>query len=311
MNTVKRAITAEDLYALQQVTYAELSPDGEHVVYALQWVDQETEKKYANLWIVPTAGGAPRQFTVGEHVDGMPRWSPDGKQIVFLSNRDDEKQPQLYRIAVDGGEAQPLTDLQGQIKSFEWSPSGDRLVLQFRKKDEEAIEREQDERKKELGIVYRHIDRLIYSLDGAGFNPKERWHLWTVDAATGEATQLTDSDVYDAHDPTWSPDGEWIAFRSNRTDDPDLNPDAVDLYVIPASGGEVREIPTPIGGKRLPSFSPDGQYLAYIGREGEGDWWKNDDVWCRSTALRRRAISPRKTTSTSQRSRSTIWAATN
>ncbi len=275
MSEAKRRITAEDLYALEQVTYAEVSPDGEHVAYAVQWVDREIEKKYANLWLVDAEGGEPRQFTVGEQVDSMPRWSPDGQRIAFISNRDDEKQPQLYLIPVDGGEAQQLTDLEGEIGALEWSPQGDRLVIQFRA-DEPAAEEHEDD---ELGVVYRHFERVFYSLDGRGYLPKARWHLWLVDAASGETEPLTEGDVFDEVNPTWSPDGEWIAFCSNHSDDPDLDPAAVDLFIIPAEGGEAQRVPTPLGPKQHPSFSPDGTRLAYIGREGRGDWWKNSGLW--------------------------------
>ena len=275
----KRSIRAEDLYRFQLITYAELSPDGEWVSYALQWVDQESEKKYANIWLAPTAGGAARRFTVGEQVDSTPRWSPDGRRLAFLSNRDDEKQPQLYLIPVDGGEAEVLTDLKGEIAAFEWSPDGKRILLQFRQKDAEELEREEDEQKKKLGRVYRHIDRVFYALDGVGYYPKERWHIWTVEVASWEATQLTAGEVYDETDPTWSLNGERVAFVSNRTPAPDLEPEVVDLFVISAAGGELHKINTPVGPKMKPSWSPDGKWLAYIGREGRGDWWRNQGLW--------------------------------
>ncbi|MFP4345398.1 MAG: S9 family peptidase [Anaerolineales bacterium] len=275
----KRTITAEDLYRFNLVSHAELSPDGLQVVYALQRVDEESEKKYSNLWVVPAEGGEPRQFTMGDQVDAQPRWSPDGKSIAFISNRQEEKQPQLYLIPFGGGEARKLTDLQGEFGSFEWSPDGKRLVLQFRKKDPEAIEREKDEKKKELGVVYRRIDRLFYSEDAVGWYPRERWHLWIIDVETGEATQLTEGAVYDETFPSWSPDGEEIVFLSNRTEDPDLDPDYVDLFVIPAEGGEMRRIDTPIGVKQHPVYSPDGRWIAYLGREGRSDWWKNTLLW--------------------------------
>ncbi|MEA3376298.1 MAG: S9 family peptidase [Chloroflexota bacterium] len=275
----RRTITAEDLYRFRLVTDCEIAPDGEHVVFCVQRVDQEEEKKYTNLWVVPTDGGDPWQFTHGDHADTMPRWSPDGTRIAFLSNRVDEDQPQVHVIPFRGGEARQLTDLKGKFGTLEWSPDGQHLLCQFRKKDQEAIEREEDERKKKLGVVSRHVDRVFYKLDGEGFLPKERWHIWTIDAESGEATQLTDGEIYDELDPRWSPDGEQIVFHSNHADDPDLDPDAVDLFVMPAEGGEPRKLDTPIGPKQKPVFSPDGQQVAYLGQEGRGDWWKNTGLW--------------------------------
>jgi dipeptidyl aminopeptidase/acylaminoacyl peptidase len=184
----KRTISAEDLYRFQLITDCQISPDGRHVVFCVQRVDRETEKKHTNLWIVPTSGGRPRQFTYGDQVDHQPRWSPDGSEIAFISNRGDKDQPQIYVIPLLGGEARPLTDLKGEFGAFEWSPDGKRLVCQFRKKDPEAIEREQDEDKKKLGVVARHVTRVFYKLDGYGFLPKERWHVWVLDARTGRAS---------------------------------------------------------------------------------------------------------------------------
>jgi dipeptidyl aminopeptidase/acylaminoacyl peptidase len=283
MPTTKlRAITAEDLYRLHIVSDARISPDGNHAIYVVQRVDRATEKKYSNLWMVETskAGQAERQFTFGDHKDSQPRWSPDGKLIAFLSNRGDlEKPAQLYLISFQGGEAQSLTSIKGSIKDFCWSPDGSRLVCTIRKTDQEVLEREQDEQKVKLGVVARHYKRLMYKLDGEGYLPQERWHIWTVDVPTGEAKQLTDHPVFDEKEPTWSPDGRWIAFLSNRSDDPDARPYAIDLYVMPAQGGELTKIETPAGEKSLPAFSPDGKWIAYYGSEGEGLWYKNQGLW--------------------------------
>jgi dipeptidyl aminopeptidase/acylaminoacyl peptidase len=276
----KRLISAEDLYNFELVPESQISPDGEKVIYVVQRVEKKTEKKYTNLFMVSTKGDQPSQFTYGNHADFHPRWRPDGKEIAFLSNRGNlEKSPQIYLIPVNGGEARPLTQIEGSIITFTWSPDGRKLLCSIVKTDPEELEREKDETKKKLGVVYRQIDRLFYKLDGVGYLPKERNHIWVIDVNTGKGKQLTDHAVYDEVDPCWSPDGKSIVFLSNRSADPDNMPHEVDLYVMPAGGGEFRKIDTPRGSKSLPGFSPDGKWIAYYGAEDKDMMYKNTSLW--------------------------------
>ena len=278
MSQEKRPITAEDLYHLQIRSDPQISPDGRHVLFCVQRVDQKTEKKYGNLWVVNVESGEPRQFTYGDQNDRHPRWSPGGQEIAFFSNRKDEKQAQIYIIPFNGGEARPLTDLKGSFAAFEWSPSGTQLVCQFRNKDAEALEREEDEQKKKLGIVARHITSLEYKEDGAGYLPQEKWHIWIVNVTSGKTQQLTDG-PYNETGPHWSPDEQQILFISNRSEDPAQEPDADDLYEVPASGGEMRVIETRQCRKLLASYSPDGQRIAYLGREQTGKFYQNSSLY--------------------------------
>lgn len=277
----KRLLAAEDLYRLKLISGVRIAPDGTAVVYSLHRIDEKTEKKYANLWAAPTGGQTPAyQFTYGDQMDSSPRWSPDGGTIAFLSNRaDNEKPAQIYLIPFKGGEARPLTKIDGSIHSFSWSPDGTRLLCVVRKTDPEVLEREKDEQKKKLGPVYRHYDRLFYKLDGFGYLPQERQHLWIIDAASGEGKQITDHPVYDETGAAWSPNGQSIVFVSNRTPQPDANPDVQDLFVIAAVGGELRKLDTPVGSKSQPSYSPDGQWIAYYAEEGVGISYKNQNLW--------------------------------
>ncbi len=280
MTKNRRPLTAEDLYTLQLVSDPQISPDGQHVIFGLSRVDQKTEKKYVNLWLVAADGRTPpRQFTYGDQTDTHPRWSPDGTHIAFLSNRKDEKQMQIYAIPFGGGEARPVTNVQGNFASFAWSPDGSQFLAQFRQKDEEAVAREKDEQKKKLGVVARHITSLNYKYDGAGYLPQEKWHIWTFDAQTGEGKQLTSRDTQET-EPCWSPDGRTILFVSNHHPEPDLHPDETELYLIPATGGEVVQVGTGHHGRKFsPSFSPDGQTIAYLGRARLGDWGQNSCLY--------------------------------
>lgn len=275
----KRLVTTEDLYRFQIITQARLSPNGQFVVFCLWRVDKPTERKYSNLWVAPAAGGRPKQFTYGNQVDGQPVWSPDSRTIAFISNRGDETQPQIYIIPIDGGEARPLTSLKGEFGGFTWSPDGRYLVCDFRKTDQAVLDREADAQKKKLGVVDRHITRLFYKADDYGFLPQERRHVWTINARTGRAKQLTEGDYYDEHSPHWSPDGKTIVFISNRSNDPDRDWDQGQLYLIPAEGGEFHQLDTPPGEKETPRFSPDGRWIAYIQHGGRNAVWQNSNLW--------------------------------
>ncbi|MCP5100023.1 MAG: S9 family peptidase [Chloroflexi bacterium] len=277
-----KLISAEDLYRFELITDARISPDGKFIVYTIQRTDKKTEKKYSNLWLVPTAGGRAKQFTYGDQSDNTPRWAPDSSEIAFISNRSKPEQPQLYIIAVDGGEARPLTDLKGTIGAYTWSPDGKQFLLMFRKKDKAVLEREADEQKKKLGVVARHIITSEYKYDGSGYLPEEKWHVWTVNARTGKAKQLTEGNHHEVM-PAWSPDGKQIAYIANCTEAPDLTPDQADIFIMPANGGDAVKVDAPIGPKYVLSYSPNGRFITYIGNKGEGKWWQSARLWLATT----------------------------
>jgi len=128
-------------------------------------------------------------------------------------------------------------------------------------------------------VVSRRYDRLFYKLDGYGYLPIERRHLWVVDVHSGKTRQLTDHKIFDEGYPFWSPDGKWVVFTSNHSPDPDLKPEADDLFVTAVVGGDLHLLPTAFGSKSMPNFSPDGQWIAYYGSEGEGKDYQNQGLW--------------------------------
>ena len=75
-SATKRAITFDDLLGLDRVSEAQVSPEGKWVAYKVATPDRQANRLASNIWVVSTAGGAPRQLTRSGH-DSQPQWSSD------------------------------------------------------------------------------------------------------------------------------------------------------------------------------------------------------------------------------------------
>src|SRR5213080_4817185 len=115
----------EAVYALTSVGEPRLSPDGRHVAYVVNRIDRDENAYRAAVWRLPLDGSEePRQLTSGERSDTSPRWSPDGRWLAFVSNRDGEEEKahgELYVLPADGGEPRRLTHGDEGVESIAWS----------------------------------------------------------------------------------------------------------------------------------------------------------------------------------------------
>ena len=245
----------EDVYELTGVADPRLSPDGATVAYVVGTVDKEANDYRAAIWLAAVDGSTPpRRFTGGEKADADPRWSPDGTQLAFTSNRAG-KISQLYVMPVAGGEPRKLTSLKEDVTQAVWSPDGARIAFVSRVRD--AAYEEEDEKKRRP----RRLTRLQYKLDSVGWTADRPQHLFVVPVdGSSEPVQLTDGD-YEDHSPSWSPDGATIAFISARHPDWDLEM-VSDVYLVAAAGGEPRRLTQGGGSIGGVSWAPDGRRLA-------------------------------------------------
>ncbi|MGI4790544.1 MAG: S9 family peptidase [Janthinobacterium lividum] len=282
MTDTKRLITADDLLTLQNVGDVQLSPDGMRVAFVRTITDKDKNKYRSALWMVPADGSRPlRQFTGGQWNDSSPRWSPDGSQIAFVSDRKDEA-AQIFLIAADGGEAQALTTLeQGGIQGLHWSPDGSQIAFSYRATPAAYTKKAVEERKeKGLSSPPRVHTHLFYRLDGFGYFDGSYWQAAVTTMPSGETKILTNGD-FNCGSVTWSPDGKTLAFLSDRRPDGDALTEAdTQIWTVPA-GGELSRIAAPQSSKGSLTWSPDGNSFAYTGNPDVLDQWgtNNDRVF--------------------------------
>ncbi len=263
-----RPLSLDDLAKLRAVSDPQVSPDGKWVAYVVGTIDAEKDTRDSDLWMVSWDGAQQIRLTsTTESSERAPRWSPDGKYLAFLASRGSEEEKkkgaQVWLLNRAGGEAQPLTDIKGGVSDYTWSPDSSRLCLVVNDFDPSSDPEKLEgwKRKTTPPIV---IDRYHFKSDEGGYLTRLYSHLTLFDVATKKAEALTKG-TFDDQSPAWSPDGKSIAFVSNRTPDPDRN-ENTDIYVVDArAGAEPRAVTTfPGRDGGTPSWSPDGQWIAYF-----------------------------------------------
>jgi dipeptidyl aminopeptidase/acylaminoacyl peptidase len=269
-----RPVTVDDLFQIREVSDPQLSPDSQSVAYTVKTLLLKEDKSEERIWAVPTSGGDAIPMTAEGVSSSHPRWSPDGKYLAFLSARNEGK-TQIWLLNRSGGEAQRLTDTPQDVDDFAWSPDSTRLVVILRDASEEELavaktkDKEKDAEDKDKKPKTKKpwvIDRLQFKTDEVGYLDRRRAHLYVLDLATKNLTQITSGDYDDAH-PAWSPDGHLIAFASNRSKpDPDRTYNT-DIWVVAANntdqGAQLTQVTTNPGDDDTPSWSPDGKLITY------------------------------------------------
>lgn len=224
-----RPLEVEDMFAIKSVGAPVISPDGEWIAYTIRETSLEDEDSETRIWMVPTAGGDAIAMTSAGGSSGNPQWSPDGRYLSFTANRGGSDN-QVWVLDRRGGEARQLTEVEEGVGSYRWSPDGSRLLLSITDPEPEDTWAEGKENAPKAPWV---IDRLQFKRDGRGYLTGNRHtHLYTFELASETLTQITSGD-YDESQATWSPDGRYVAFVSNRTQEPDANQNS-DIWVVAA-----------------------------------------------------------------------------
>jgi len=277
----KAVVEPADIVHLKRVEAPIISPDGKLVAYTVDTPVAAGKHRDAHIWLAPTdKAGAARPFTVSGAAESSPDWSPDGTHLAFLSDRpnplvESEGSPfkfsvapgtvrkdvpaekekkadsdgpgmQLWWIALDGGEAEPLTNLPGGVRAFKWSPDG-RSIAFVRTDVDTPEEKARKKAKNDQSLIDReyHFDRL-----------------WIYDLAERQARLVTTADEnIDTVD--WSPDGATIASRVSPTPRLDDYWRVSKVLLIDTKTGAVTRTLEERSGYATPTFSHDGKWIAF------------------------------------------------
>ena len=252
---------------LSQVVIASLavSPDGETIVYGRRTVE---DGKYARrLWRTTFEGTAPEQLTSAKANDGRPRFSPDGRKLLFISDRSGK--PQVWMLNLAGGEPRQITDLAGGVGAAEWSPDGSRLAVLGGSGEKRFIVGNADD------PTARRIRDYTWRFDGAGYRD-EFSSVWVTDVDEPSPKRITEP-TYDVHGIAWSPDGQQIAFLADRGANAGL--EEIDaIWTIGVDGGEPKQMASLKGGILNLAWAP-GSEIAYVGSDQDGSpGWANVEL---------------------------------
>jgi dipeptidyl aminopeptidase/acylaminoacyl peptidase len=296
----KRPFTFEDMMALKRVGAPVPSPDGKWVVFDCEDVDLAANTKISHLWIVPASGGESRRLNSTPNHEERPRFSPDGKRLIWTSKATDPTQIWMCDFEPESGQLvgkpHQVTSISTGADGAIWSPDGKNIVFVsavYPDCKDEACNKQRDEELKKSKVKAKIFTKLFYR-HWSAFIESKRSHLFVVSAdATVEAgvspapspgsqpTRLPlQENANTARDLTpgdhdvppfnlggqdmyaISPDGQEVAYTSN-IDEVEATSTNNEIFVVPMAGGAPKKISTSPGADTTPLYSPDGGFIAW------------------------------------------------
>jgi dipeptidyl aminopeptidase/acylaminoacyl peptidase len=276
----KRPFTFEDMMALKRVSEPVPSPDGKWVVFAAVDVDLSANTKISHLWIVPAAGGEARRLNQTQNQEERPRFSPDGKRLIWTSKATDPTQIWMSNFTPESGglDGTPhqVTNISTGADGAIWSPDGKNIIFVssvYPDAKDDAANKQRDEELEKSKMKAKIFTKLLYR-HWTAYTDFKRSHLFVVsaEADSSQPNSVRDLTPGDHDVPPFnlggqdmyaiSPDGQELAYTSN-IDEVEATSTNNEIFLVPMAGGTPRKISTSPGSDSTPLYSPDGKHIAW------------------------------------------------
>jgi dipeptidyl aminopeptidase/acylaminoacyl peptidase len=242
-------LAPEDFLNLRGVQDPQFSPDGMRVAFVVT-DPLKGQHRTRHIWMYDLKSKSTWQFTYSEKSETSPRWSPDAKQLAFLSSRSGDEQ-QIFAMRADGGEAAALTKGKNGVNAFAWAPDGKQIA--FLAPDAKTDEQEKKEKEN----------------DDARVADKDERHarLRVLDLATKQERALTQPN-WEVKELQWSPQGKFLVVVA--TDKPESDSETDRMFRVSAADGTMKQILAPRGGFGDLQVAPTGTAIAFRGCREDG-----------------------------------------
>ncbi len=292
-----RGLSPKDLVMLDRASDPRLSPDGDFVAYQLRETDYDGNKGRTSIWLLDTddKDAQPKRLTAADKNSTAPRWSADGRALYFLSTRSGSSQ--VWRLDLDGGEAQAVTKLPLDVGSFLLAPDGRHLVVSlevFNDCDSLACTKQRLDAtaaQKTSGVLYDKL--FVRHWDTWSNGTRSQLFALPLDAqglaATGEPVWLSkgiDGDVPSKpfggdEEIAFTPDGASVIFSARIAGKTEPWSTNFDLYRVPVDGSQAPKNLTAanLAWDTGPAVSPDGKTLAYRAMKRAGFEADRFGIW--------------------------------
>lgn len=258
-----------DVFDLRYISDPQISPQGDQIAYLLNTKDVMNDANRASIWLTDVNGENNFPLLDLNESGRRPRWSPDGKKLLYLSSRSGSTQIYIHWLD-EGKEIQPY-HFTTSPSNVQWSPDGKQIAFTMRVPFQRESWAKLPQKPKGANWTAQPvlIEKLKFRADGAGYIPDTYNHLFVMDVRGGQPRQLTKGEFNVSGDFAWSPDSKAIYVSANHRSDWEYAPSNTEIHQVDLTTGAINTLTDRLGPDSSPRVSPDGRQIAYLGFDDE------------------------------------------